>query len=275
MTVRLAGGGWSLLQSIDGKPATVGWRGSYKVIDDHTVTATSDCGTMTYRYALVGDQLSLKVVDVGCPGVGDLVAQTIVYQSAPFTKVGNATNDTAAPATGQGGVGSTYSSSTFVVPFDVTLPSWLPETPTVDEHNFVTWEATDADRAVRVLAPVNLYPPGGSGTTPPPQDYLAYLLSQSDHGGQFADVSKATVGGHPATILTATTKNSLDGSLGCQQDGMAAADCFGLQPDVTLRIAVIDTGGQTVLIWLRNTVGVDETQQLKDFDQMLSSIHFR
>ena len=136
-------------------------------------------------------------------------------------------------------------------------------------------EATDADRAVRVLAPVNVYPPGGTGTSPPPQDYLAYLLSQTDHGAQFTDVTTTTVGGHPATILTATTKNSLDGSLGCQEEGMAAADCFGLQPDVVLRIAVVDAGDQTILIWLRNTVGVDEADQLEDFEQMLSTIRFR
>ena len=49
MTLRLAQGGWSLLQAYDGKPAEVGWRGSYEVIDDDTVIATTDCGSITYQ----------------------------------------------------------------------------------------------------------------------------------------------------------------------------------------------------------------------------------
>src|SRR6266540_2648517 len=81
-------------------------------------------------------------------------------------------------------------------------------------QTFVTWEAADGGLKVRFLVPVNVYPPGCTGTTPPPQDYLAYLRAQSDHGGHFTDVTETTIGGHPATILTATTDTSLDGSLG-------------------------------------------------------------
>jgi len=33
---------------------------------------------------------------------------------------------------------------------------------------------------------------------------------------------------------------------------MAAPDCFGLQPDLVLRIAVVDVGDKALLIWLRN-----------------------
>jgi WD40 repeat protein len=169
---------------------------------------------------------------------------------------------------------STYATNAFAPPFDVTVPSWLPAAPTVDESNFVTWEAPDGVRAVRFLVPVNVYPPGSDATILPPQDYLAYLLSQTDHGASFTDVSKTTVGGRPATLVTATTTKSLDGSLGCQKEQMTAAACFGLQPDFVLRIAVVDVGDKTVLIWLRNKAGVDETTELESFNQMLGSVQF-
>ena len=148
---------------------------------------------------------------------------------------------------------STYSSRTFNLPFDVTLPNWLPAEPSNEQPNFVTWKAVDADRAVRFLIPVNVYPPGGAGTTPPPTDYLAYLLSQTDHGAHFADTTNMTVGGRPATITTATVDDSLDGSLGCPTENMAASDCFGLQSDLVLRLAVIDMGDNTLLVWLQTT----------------------
>ena len=40
-------------------------------------------------------------------------------------------------------------------------------------------------------------------------------LQQTDHGAHFADTTTTTVGGRPATIVTATVDDSLDGSLGC------------------------------------------------------------
>jgi hypothetical protein len=129
---------------------------------------------------------------------------------------------------------------------------------------------------VRFLIPVNLYPPDGTGTTPPPKDYVAYLLSQTDFGAHFADVTETTVGGRPATIVTATVDDSLDGSLGCPEEDMPAADCFGLQPDFILRIAVIDTGDRTLLVWLRNTVAADAdmTAEADSFQQLLTGVRF-
>ncbi len=151
-----------------------------------------------------------------------------------------------------------YSSKAFVVPFDVTPPP-------------------DGTRAVRFLVPVNVYPPGGTSTTPPPQPYLAYLLAQKDHGANFTDVTEAHVGGRPATILTARTSDSLDGGIGCPKAGMAADDCFGLQPENVLRIAVIDFADKTLLIWLRlrNMVPGDRTTEIKSFEKMLTSVRFR
>lgn len=173
---------------------------------------------------------------------------------------------------------TTYSSKAFVVPFDVSPPTWQPTAPSVDESNFVTWVSPDDTRAVRFMVPVNVYPPGGTGTTPPPRDYLTYLLAQKDHGAQFADVTEAHVGDRPATIVTATAVDSHDGWIGCPRAGMAAGDCFGLQPEFVLRIAVIDFADKTLLIWLRlpRSMGVNNmTTEIKSFEKMLTSVRFR
>ena len=162
------------------------------------------------------------------------------------------------------------------MPFGVAVPVWLPRTPQAEQPNFVTWEAADIGLNVRFLVPVDVYPPGGTDTTAPPHDYLAYLRSQSDYGAHFADLSETTIGGRPATLLTATTDKSLDGSLGCQDQGMTAGDCWGLQPDVILRIAVLPAGDKTLLVWLRgNAIAPEEyTTHLASFEQMLASIRF-
>ena len=149
--------------------------------------------------------------------------------------------------------GSTYVTRVFSEPFEVTAPALLPTEPSIDESNFVTWESTASDGpAVRFLVPVNVFPPGSTDTTPPPDDYLAYLLAQAEHGAHFVDQTETTVGARPATLLTATVDESLDGSLGCPEQDMAAGDCFGLQPENTLRMAVIDVGDRTLLAWLRH-----------------------
>ena len=203
-------------------------------------------------------------------------APTIAASAASSTEVEPTVAESTATSQVVEGNESTYATKTFELPFDVAVPSWLPAEPSDEQSNFVTWNASTVERAVRFLIPVNVYPPSGGGTVPPPKDYLTYLLSQTDHGAHFTDVTKTTVGGRPATIVTATVDNSLDGSLGCPNEGMAASDCFGLQPDFILRIAVVDTGDKPLLIWLRNNVGAadNHTNETESFTHMLTSLHF-
>ena len=111
-----------------------------------------------------------------------------------------------------------------------------------------------------------------TGPSAPPDDYIGYLLGQAADGATFADRADITVDGHPATVLTATVGTSLDGSLGCPATGVTADDCFGLQPEVTLRIAVIDTGDTTLLVWVRDIRGAPA--EYATFDAMLASIRF-
>lgn len=181
------------------------------------------------RRAVVGAVLAVTLSLTGCGG-------------GPPADTGSTVSSSAQPRT-------TYHSKTFVVPFDVIPPAWQPTAPPVEQPNFVTWKSVK--HAVRFLVPVGVYFPDLSTSSPTPPDYLAYLMEQSAHGAQFTSVSKTTVGDRAATLVTATTIRSLDGSLGCQKPGMAAGDCFGLQPDLSLRIAVVDLGGKTLLIWDR------------------------
>ncbi len=193
--------------------------------------------------------------------------------TGPPTPAGGATT----VATGTHIAPATYGSKAFILPFNVTPPTWQPTPPSVEQRNFVTWEAPDATQAVRFLVPVNVYPPGGSGTTAPPEDYLAYLLGQGRHGAKFADVITTTVGDLPATLVTATAPSSLDGSLGCPKAGLTAGDCFGLQADLVLRIAVLNVRGKTLLIWLRQNLSAgveDREKNFASFKDMLASGRF-
>jgi hypothetical protein len=166
-----------------------------------------------------------------------------------------------------------YTSSAFAVPFEVAAPAWLAPRPQVDQSALVTWQAPDV--AVRFLLPVTVYPPGEEGPTPPPQDYLAYLLAQTDQGARFSDQSITSVGGRPAMVVTATAERRLAGAIGCPQPGMSAAACFGLRPERRLRLAVVDLDGRTLLIWLRNDRAAGFAEQSQQFDQLLTSLRFR
>jgi hypothetical protein len=175
---------------------------------------------------------------------------------------------------------SSYASKSFVVPFDVVPPSWLNTTPNAEHPNFVTWEATDAPEspAVTFLVPVSVYRPGERGTTTPPADYMGYLLSQSKFGAHFTDLTERTVGEQQATVVTATVDDSLDGSLGCPAADTPVGDCFGLQPEFSLRIAVVHVKDKTLLIWLRTSTGMDPVEmkaKTQAFEDMLVSVRFR
>jgi hypothetical protein len=70
---------------------SVGWEGSYKITDDHTFVA-GDQGSLyiTYHFVISGDRLTIDMVSddfpSGDPTFGDVVAQTSIYESAPFAR---------------------------------------------------------------------------------------------------------------------------------------------------------------------------------------------
>jgi hypothetical protein len=86
VTMRLADGQLTLLQSLDGGTPTVGWQGDYEFVDDHTFVADDDA-PITYGFRWEGDKLHISVLKDLSPHPGDLVAQVAIYESAPFTRV--------------------------------------------------------------------------------------------------------------------------------------------------------------------------------------------
>jgi hypothetical protein len=208
-------------------------------------------------------------------GTGALVLLTATACAGAGTATESPTSSLTAGSLADG---DRYQSQRFVTPLEVTVPAWLPAVPDTDEPNFLTWIGTDAsfDRAVRFLVPVNVYQPGSAAATPPPDDYLSYLRGQVTYGAQLADETRTSVGGMPTTIVTGTTGAPLDGSLGCPAADVPAPDCFGLQPGMALRLAVIDVVDTTVLAWARVTEGsADTAEAFADFEQMLGSLRFR
>lgn len=193
----------------------------------------------------------------------------------PLTACGGSDGSPTPPTTTPG---ARYTSQSFRPALEVTVPEWLPVQPAADQPHFLTWlgEGAMIDRGIRFLVPVTVYEPGSETATPAPDDYLAHLHGQTQHGASLADETTVTVDGRLATIVTATATASLDGSLGCPATDVAATDCFGLQPYLTLRVAVIDVDGVTVVAWARvSEDSADAAEVYADFEQMLASLRFR
>lgn len=122
---------------------------------------------------------------------------------------GNATTSTptktsttpASPAASQ-----TYSSRAFVVPLTVTVDAALKSPPNPDSPHLLSWDAAASEEnKVRFLAPVIVYPPGDDQPPQaPPKDYLKFLQGPTKDNAELSEVTKITVDGHPATLITAT-----------------------------------------------------------------------
>lgn len=164
----------------------------------------------------------------------------------------------------------------------VIVEPLLKSPPIADTTNLLTWyAAADDNERIRFLIPVQVFPPDTITPGPPPTNYLAYLQGQASYGAFFSDVSTITVDGHAATLMTATTTRGLNGSLGCPVIGIdnpeqgGYGECFGLQPDVILRIAVIDTGGGTTLLaWARTLIEAPDHEFNAMLERMLANLQF-
>jgi hypothetical protein len=90
LTIRFAAGRLLIYQ--DGE---VGWDGLYRIVSDQTFEA-GDQGNafyITYHYAVDGNQLTIDMIRNDCPYCtseadlqGELLAQTVIYETSPFTK---------------------------------------------------------------------------------------------------------------------------------------------------------------------------------------------
>ena len=197
----------------------------------------------------------------------------------------DSTSTTASTAPAASAAGQTYSSKAFVLPLTVTVDAALKSPPNPDSPNLLSWDAaaSDATNAVRFLVPVVVYPPGSSTPEAPPTDYLNFLQGQTKDGAEITEETKITVDGRPATLMNVTRiidashpEGFLDGSLGCpERNADRAEGCFGPQPDLLLRLAVIDVGETTLLAWARMNKDNPDPAFAAMFEQMLTSVRFR
>jgi len=183
------------------------------------------------------------------------------------------------------GSSTTYTSQQFAVPFTVSVdPTVLQTSPALDSEHLVYFDAFEGERKVRFLLPAATYPPGTSTPVDPPAAFLAYLHDQAANGITLTDETTTTVGGHPATLVGTCSDGSrpegfYNASLGCvssdepqdSEDG-----CFGVQPDLPLRLAIIDVDGTTLLAWARpdEDPGTSEEEFRQHFEAMLGTLEF-
>jgi hypothetical protein len=179
--------------------------------------------------------------------------------------------------------GQTYATKNFMLPLTITVDASLLSPPAFDLKTFLTWYAAQSsDNKVRFLVPTNVYRPGSTISKAPPKNYLTYLQGLTSHGVTLSHVVKTTVDGHPATLMTATSDSAagpdgfFDGTLGCPNIGADQSEgCYGIQPDVVARLAVIPVGHTTLLAWARTSKASPDEAFFAMFERMLKSVRFR
>jgi hypothetical protein len=167
-----------------------------------------------------------------------------------------------------------YPTKYFRTPLDIAVPDWLDPDPQEDATNFVTWVSPDGTRALRVLHPVEVYPPGSTKPTAPPEEFEQYVLGQAESGVTLTDQVDAKVDGRPALVLTVNAPEDVNGSLGCPEAGLPADACFGPGTEFALRLAITETDAGPLLIWLRVAADADLTAEARHFAEVLAGIRF-
>ena len=169
-----------------------------------------------------------------------------------------------------------FESKDFAVPFSAAVDTRvLYAEPRLDSKNLLYWDALSSiDKKVRFLVPVEIERSGSR--VAPPKHYLRYLRGLSKRGAKFADVSHMTVDGRAATLLTASsTRKHLDAALGCAVAGGDNEECFGIQPDLIERIAIIGGGRSPLVAWARIPAEAPDPAFERAFEAMLTTIRFR
>jgi hypothetical protein len=261
----------------DGSPQE-GFRAAYVLTGANTFVATDQCGETTFDFALDDTLLTLDLVDFVAGGCDipddDIIAGTMVFESAPF-----ALQDAETSGGGSPGAGSSVQVvDTFVAPFEIRLADWLDPGSAETAEHFATWQSADEQRALRVLSPVSVYRPGSRTESSPPADFTTYVLSLAGSGATMTDRVDTEVDGHPAVEVTdglSPGAESLDGALGCPEPGLDAGECFGPQDELVLRMVVLDVAGGPVMIWERDYADQAASLDYASFDDMVASLHFR
>jgi hypothetical protein len=204
---------------------------------------------------------------------------------APFLVAGCSHNTVADPTTAvpASPAGQPYASTTLAVPLTITVDKSLKSPPEEDSRTMLTWDlATDPEKKIRFFVPVTVYPPGSSKPITTPSDYAGYIKGLVKAGAELTDIKTATIGGHPATELSATSVEPAgpdgywDATIGCPAPGADRyKDCYGIQPDYLLHMAIVDVNGTTLVAWARVPAGTSQGSFFAMFDTMLTSVQFR
>ena len=94
-TLQAEEGVWWVHETIDGSADETAWQGSFTVLDAATVQAIASdisCGPIIYDVRADAGTVSFVLVTDACPtpgttSLGELIAQTTIYESRPFTRL--------------------------------------------------------------------------------------------------------------------------------------------------------------------------------------------
>jgi len=151
---------------------------------------------------------------------------------------------------------TSYATDGYVVPLTFALPDWAAASKPLDDGRKLVWQQdqcwTDCsagqDAKLMLLAPQLVFGPGPSDrlVIPSSAAYLAHLDAlQAAHLIVLSGSHRATVDGHPATVLDVATSVDVSGGLGCIGSGQMPPagpedGCWSLVAGTHVRLAVID-----------------------------------
>jgi hypothetical protein len=103
-----------------------------------------------------------------------------------------------------------------------------------------------------------------------------YLRSLRRAGASIGNVKATAVARRRVTLMTITTRRALVDALGCQTRAASPAECYGLQTELALRVAVIAVRGRTIVSWARAAVSSPTRAKFfADYDAMIAHLTFR
>ena len=228
---------------------------------------------MTSRRVHVLGWLSAVLVAAGCATTSPSGSPSAATESA----VPGPTQSSSTVPDRSASTAAHYTTTKFSIPLSIDVAPLFGAGAPYDTPGLVSWTSTsEVNDKVRILAPVEVYPPGATTPEAVPADLVAYLKGLAEEGAVITDVTQATVGGKPATLLTATTSTSLDGVLGCPEAGADKGEgCYGLQPELLVRIAVANVDGKPLLAWARTDAATPNKAFIGAFEDMLATVEFQ
>lgn len=178
---------------------------------------------------------------------------------------------TTAPQAAVEPISTTRTLAAMPVPVTLEPPAGLP---VVDlKPGLATWRAgTDAEDAIRVMEPVRIRSVDGP-VADAPADLHAHLLRLTTHGARITDDRTISAGGPSGHLFTITSTRPIDAGVGCWST--TTDTCFGLPPELTLRMATFTVDGRSVVLWARMETAHPNAPLVATFERMLTTVRFQ